>query len=292
MGHWSSTGEWISGPVETSSISEAGGDPVQITGPNGAAATTAYAAILNTLVGLITNSRLMGANGTNSIPVDASNLEVDNVDAAVIGLFTNARMMAFDGTTFDRLLSDANKHLLIAMTSALPAGANLIGMVNVSTAAKGATSAGSVTSQPIDANRQGLDVLLNTDGKGTTPAGHPTSVQVDANTQASHVVAPTVGAHANAWNAATVAANGTSSSVDCQYSSQISAFGHASAATTIGLQFSQDNTNWYDADAGNIQAATLAAAGFFAISNSVGARYVRLVSTGAATITATIAAKS
>lgn len=95
-----------------------------------------------------------------------------------------------------------------------------------------------------------------------------------------------VGNHANAWNAVAVGVGGTSAEIDVQHAAFISAFGNASAATTITLQYSQDKTNWYD---GPNQ--VLSAAGDFRIDATTGARYVRLKSSAAATITGTIAGK-
>jgi hypothetical protein len=94
------------------------------------------------------------------------------------------------------------------------------------------------------------------------------------------------GAHANAWSAAAVGINGTSTALDTDYLPFVTAFGNSSAAATITLQVSQDNTNYYD---GPTQ--VLAGAGNFCINATVGARYVRLKSSAAATITATLAAK-
>ncbi len=98
---------------------------------------------------------------------------------------------------------------------------------------------------------------------------------------------PVVGAHANAWSAAAVGIDGTSTALDAQYTPFVSAFGNASAATTITLQYSQNGVNYYD---GPNQA--LGAAGDFRIDATVGARYARLKSSAAATITATLAGKS
>jgi len=95
-----------------------------------------------------------------------------------------------------------------------------------------------------------------------------------------------VGSHANAWNAASVGANGTSTVIDCQYVSKISAFGNTSGNTTITVQESQDNTNFYDA------LALAGVNGDFGIQLVSGARYLRLKSSAARTITATIAGKS
>jgi hypothetical protein len=52
-----------------------------------------------------------------------------------------------------------------------------------------------------------------------------------------------------------------------------------------------DNTNFYSNDNGNVQDISLTGAGDFMMNLAVGARYIRLRSSGAATITATIAAK-
>jgi hypothetical protein len=96
---------------------------------------------------------------------------------------------------------------------------------------------------------------------------------------------PSVGAHGNAWNGVAVAANGVSAALDTLGTGTVSAFGNASAATTITVQVSQNNLNWYD----TVIAQTLASGGDFALHAALGARYVRLRSSGAATITATLA---
>lgn len=95
-----------------------------------------------------------------------------------------------------------------------------------------------------------------------------------------------VGAQANAWNVAVVAAGGASAIIDCQFNRRVSAFGDVNAATTINLQVSQDGVKFYIAGS-----QVLGGAGDFHITVETGARYARLLSTGAATITATIAAK-
>ena len=95
-----------------------------------------------------------------------------------------------------------------------------------------------------------------------------------------------VGVQGNAWNAAAVAANGVSASIDCQYTPNISVFGNASGTTKITVQFSQDDANFYDATEQNIPSG-----GDFSISGAWGARYIRLKSSQARTITATVAGK-
>lgn len=94
-----------------------------------------------------------------------------------------------------------------------------------------------------------------------------------------------LGTHGNAWNNA-VTASGASSVVDTFSCPFVTAFGTSDGAVTITLQYSQDGTNFYS---GPTQ--VLAGAGDFAISATPGARFCRLKSSAAVTVTATIAAK-
>lgn len=114
-----------------------------------------------------------------------------------------------------------------------------------------------------------------------------TGTQVGTTTSPLFISVPPVGSHANAWNAAAVGAGGNSSVIDFQYTPHISAFGNANGATTISLQVSQDNTNFY-----TLSTVTLVGGGGdFAINITIGARYARLQSSNARTITATITGK-
>jgi hypothetical protein len=97
----------------------------------------------------------------------------------------------------------------------------------------------------------------------------------------------TIGTQGNAWNAAPVGIAGTSANIDAQYMKNVSAFGSASAATTITIQISQDGTNFYDTSTNVV----LAGAGDFHMFITIAARYARLKSSAAATITATLAGK-
>lgn len=98
---------------------------------------------------------------------------------------------------------------------------------------------------------------------------------------------PPIGTHANAWSAIAVAANGVSASLDTNYCQLISVFGNSSVATTLTIQYSQDNVNFYDST------QTISAPiGNFGVTFDTAARYIRLKSSAASTITATIAAKS
>ena len=95
-----------------------------------------------------------------------------------------------------------------------------------------------------------------------------------------------IGQQGNAWNNTTVTAGQASASIDIYGLGVVSVFGNVSILNTIILQFSQDNVNFYSSD------FVITKKGDFGNSFSVGARYVRLLSTKAATITATISAKA
>lgn len=94
------------------------------------------------------------------------------------------------------------------------------------------------------------------------------------------------GTQDNAWAAAAVLAGAESAIVELQYSSTFSAFGNSNAATTIELRVSQDGVTFY-----TIDSVILAVAGDFGFSGPVGARYVRLRTVGAATLSASICGK-
>jgi len=96
------------------------------------------------------------------------------------------------------------------------------------------------------------------------------------------------GNHGNAWAAAAVAAAGVSAVATMGAGLRVvSAFGNASAATTIMLQYSADGINWYDSGVSKL----LAGAGDFAIDVTTAATRLRLRSSAAATITASILGK-
>ena len=101
-------------------------------------------------------------------------------------------------------------------------------------------------------------------------------------------VLPAIGVQANAWNDESASPGGTSNAADCQYCYNISVFGNSNAATTISAQVSQDGGfTWYDTSYSSV----LSGAGDFHFSFTSGARYIRLKSSSAATLTVTIAAK-
>jgi len=96
-----------------------------------------------------------------------------------------------------------------------------------------------------------------------------------------------VGAHGNAWNAAAlgIGAANLSTAVDTELSAYCSIFGDTSTAATITVQYSGNNTNFY-----NSATNTGAVTGNFGVNIVPGARYIRLSSNNAAatTMTATV----
>ena len=139
----------------------------------------------------------------------------------------------------------------------------------------------------------GLDVNVAKYGGVATSLGQkpmvssvPVTLASDQGALPITVTPNVVGAQGNAWNAAAVAAAGVSASIDCQYTPNISVFGNADGTTKITVQFSQDNVNFYAATEQNIPSG-----GDFSISGAWGARYIRLKSSQARTITATVAGK-
>lgn len=95
-----------------------------------------------------------------------------------------------------------------------------------------------------------------------------------------------VGAHGNAWNAVAVLAAGVSNPIDIQNTAFTTVFGNSTVSSVITVQYSQDGTNWYNS------LANFTANGDFGSNiGNVAARYVRLISASASTITATVAAK-
>jgi len=101
------------------------------------------------------------------------------------------------------------------------------------------------------------------------------------------VVFAAAGSHANCWDADTIAANDVSPSVDLQYTSAVSLFGQSLAGITLTVQVSQDNTAWYD----STNSVYAGGGTDFYAAFTTGARYARLKTSDACTITATIAGK-
>lgn len=101
-----------------------------------------------------------------------------------------------------------------------------------------------------------------------------------------NVFIPPIGFQGNAWNNVAVAANGYSNVIDTFNQAHVSIFGNGSGAATLQVQYSADGVSFYNA--GTI---TLSGAGNFYLDVQMGARYVRIQSSAAITLTATVSAK-
>jgi hypothetical protein len=96
--------------------------------------------------------------------------------------------------------------------------------------------------------------------------------------------------HGNAWSAASPTSDGVSTAIDCAYAPNISVFGASSATTTFTIQYSQNNSTFYDS---TYSITVTNASNFGASYSGVGARYIRLKTSAAqTTITVTIAGKA
>jgi len=96
------------------------------------------------------------------------------------------------------------------------------------------------------------------------------------------------GTHANAWSAVAVSSSGVSTAFDtigCR-AGVTTVFGNTGGASTLTVQYSQNNATFYSSAVN-----TGSVSGNFGLSFAHGARYVRLISSAAVTITATIACK-
>lgn len=147
-------------PVTTVGSGSGGSEQVQITSSGGDATTGTYANQAITIVGLDTNARIMGVNGTNAIPVAASNMTSDNSDAATIGIFTNSRLMGFDGTTWDRLRVDSNGRLL----------ANIDGNTDGTALPSSARTATTNSADLSNAHGTGVNVVLDVSASSGSPS--------------------------------------------------------------------------------------------------------------------------
>lgn len=169
----------------------------------------------------------------------------------------------------------------------VPAGTNLIGLVKLSDG---------MDVLVINANGSLNVVQVNAAGVELFTAGNAGKVELNAQLPAGTnnigdvdlASVPKVGAHANAWNNATVVANGTSASVNCADTSVITVFGNSNTATEITVQHSQNGTQFYD----STQTITLSAPGDFVLTFDSAAAHHRLKSSVAGLITATIAGKA
>lgn len=94
---------------------------------------------------------------------------------------TAAWLYGFNGTTFDRLRDDANKYLFVDLGTALPAGSNLIGGVNLSQVGGSGFSLGqqlAASSLPVVLTAAQLSTLTGANMSGTTPGTAPSNTTI------------------------------------------------------------------------------------------------------------------
>ena len=149
-----------------------------------------------------------------------------------------------------------------------------------------------VSSWGVPHNEAGeLKVEVTTTALGT---GASTSAnQVLANTKLDSIITAvaSLGTHGNLSSAITTAGiDEKSTSVDCQYVSKLSIFGHVSQACDIAVEYSQNSSVWYTSA---VSMWSAFGAEDFEMSISVApARYYRLsYSASGTTVTATLAGK-
>ena len=243
-------------------------------------------------------------DGTNTVAVSASNaLKVDGsaVTQPVSGSVSVSNFPATQPISAAALplpTGAATETTLASLNTKTPAlgqttmaGSSPVTIASNQTALPITDNGGSLTvdSTQLPASLVGgrLDGNVGSWLGATTPTvGQKTATDSIPVVLASDQTSPTVGTHANAWNAVAVGANGVSTSIDCQYTPFVSVFGTTSGATNIQILCSQDNTNFYAV------AVIAAGTGDFGGNFTIGSRYVRLRSVTARTITATIAGKS
>jgi hypothetical protein len=224
--------------------------------------------------------------GTTTQPVSAASLPLPTgaaTEATLLTRVADATVTARLNTLGQKLMAASAPVVLASDQSSIPITAASLPLPAGAATSANQTTLGNQTSKINDGTNTATVKAASTAAVATDTA---LVVAISPNNSvAVTTTPPVVGTHANAWNAAAVLANGVSASIDCQYTPNISVFGNvAGGASTITVQFSQDDTNFYDA-------TSTVANGDFSVSGIYGARYIRLKSSAARTITATIAGK-
>lgn len=176
---------------------------------------------------------------------------------------TSAYLKAFDGTTYARLRTGGTDADAIAGAAATTSGALRVLPFNY------------FYNQSQASWYRSSGANNNSDGIGVTPAQYGISFPTGyvESSSAHNMMRANSGSQGNAWSGAT-GAGGTSTAIDTKNCAQVAVFGNLSGATTITIQYSQDNSNFYDS------ASTIVTAGASDIGQTfaIGARYVRLKS--------------
>jgi hypothetical protein len=122
-------------PTSDTGTGPGGATEVQITSTGGDAATGQYGSQASSTIGLTTNARVMGVNGANALPVEASNATADNMDKAAIGLLVNSRLMGYDpeGDNYDRVRIDSGGNLKVTDVGSQSITANVLDVTTAGT---------------------------------------------------------------------------------------------------------------------------------------------------------------
>lgn len=126
-------------------------------------------------------------------------------------------------------------------------------------------------------------------GQGTMAQSVPVTIASNQSAIATNPAVNTGGGQANLWNAAVTGAGGNSTAVGFASQHFAAVFGHVSAATTISLQYSADDINFY-----TVAQSVLTGAGDFAFTNLIipAGIVIRLQSSASVTATATVLGSS
>jgi hypothetical protein len=216
--------------------------------------------------------------GTTTQPISAASLPLPTGAATEATLATRLADATFTGrinTLGQKTMANSTPVVIASDQTVIPVSDNA-GSLTVDTPQLPAALVGGRLDENVGA---WLGSTAPTVGQKTMANSVPVVIASDQTTA-------TVGTHANAWNNVAVGANGVSNSIDCQYTPHITVFGVTSGGSTISFQVSQDNSNFYTSATFNITT------GDFGADFTSGARYVRLKSSNARTITATIAGKA
>lgn len=206
---------------------------------------------VSTTTPLPTNAVGGGSGGAEEVEITSAGgsattaAPTDGMSGTDVGLNTNSRNYGYNGATWDRV------------------------------------HAGPVPTQTYPATPAGLW----TNSRNMYWDGTAVRLQQGDINGISYTATPHVGTEGNGWNNVAVLANGVSTAIDFLYVTNISIFGKSTAITTIEIEVSQNNVNFYKT--GLAIEITAPDDFFFGIPN-MAARYIRLRSDSASTITATL----
>lgn len=143
----------------------------------------------------------------------------------------------------------------------------------------------------MNTNQTEYSRILDSSGNALNSSTGSLNVDVQGAVDTVLTQIPTVSSHRNLFSGVTTAgANEASNSIDCQYIKQCIIYGDVDVATTITVQYGEDNSNWFTS--GNYFYSTIGAESFEIEITSASARYYRcIVADSGTTINLTLAGK-